>query len=175
MVVHGFPYRCGPSANQGIGSSGWRPRLPLGSGRPSPAAAWCSGGTGDHRTNLVDNGSCRDGESSARWIATSRRSDLAGQPGMAGLGMQGGSPLVDQRFGQVRMRHRGLLRDDSLDRPYLDGVARVGQCRPSPLAGALQHLGVHIRWDCLNGTPVARPARMTLARRGAVHSVLVVG
>jgi hypothetical protein len=31
--------------------------------------------------------------------------------------------------------------DDRLDRPYLDGSARVGQCRPSPLAGAIQHLG----------------------------------
>jgi hypothetical protein len=110
MVVHGFPYRCGPSADQGIGSSGCRRHLPLGPGRPSPVAAWCSGGAGDHRADLADKGPCCDGESSALWIAASPRSELAGQPGMAGLGMQGGSPLVHQRFGRVRMRHRDLLR-----------------------------------------------------------------
>jgi hypothetical protein len=37
--------------------------------------------------------------------------------------------------------------DDRPNRPYLDGSAHVGQCRPSPLAGALQHLQIRPRSD----------------------------
>jgi hypothetical protein len=144
MVVHRFPDRCGPSADQGIGSSGCRPHC-LGWRRPTQAAAWSSGGAGDDRTDLANNGPCRDGEPSPLRIAARPRPDLTGQPRMAGLGMQAGSPLSHQLFGRVRMQHRGLLRDDKLHRPYLDGSARLGQCHPSPLAGAPQHLGLRIR------------------------------
>jgi hypothetical protein len=144
MVVDRFPDRCGPSADQGIGSSGCRPHC-LGWRRPTQAAAWSSGGAGDDRTDLANNGPCRDGEPSPLRIAARPRPDLTGQPRMAGLGMQAGSPLSHQLFGRVRMQHRGLLRDDKLHRPYLDGSARLGQCRPSPLAGAPQHLGLRIR------------------------------
>jgi hypothetical protein len=76
---------------------------------------------------------------------------------MAGFGMQGGSPLTHQRFGHVRMRHRGLLRGDRLDRPYLDGSARAGQCCPSLLAGAVQHPGPCIRLDLLHAMQFRPP------------------
>jgi hypothetical protein len=78
--------------------------------KPRPTHAWSLGGAGDHRMDLADKGPCRAGEPSALWIAASPRPELAGQPGLAGFGMQGGTPLTHQLFGHVRMRHCGLLR-----------------------------------------------------------------
>jgi hypothetical protein len=77
--------------------------------RPGPADGWSLGGVGDHRAELADKLPCCDDEPSAVRIAASRRRELAGQPLMAGLGIQGGSPLTHQLLGNEWMQHRGLL------------------------------------------------------------------
>jgi len=42
------------------------------------------------------------------------------------------------------------LANDRLGRPHSDGSAHLGQCRRSPLAGAIQHARLHNR-DPLHG------------------------
>lgn len=67
------------------------------------------GGADDDRPHLADQDPCRGGEPIALWIAASPRPELAGQPCMAGLGMQSGSPLIHELLGQEWVRHGGLL------------------------------------------------------------------
>jgi hypothetical protein len=51
-------------------------------------------------------------ESAASRIGASPGPDLADEPLVVGLGIQGGSPLAHQLFGRERMEHRGLLSKD---------------------------------------------------------------
>ena len=67
--------------------------------------AGSSAGAGHHGADVACKHPCHQDESAALRIGASRGLDLAGEPLVAGLGIQGGSPLVRQLLGHEWMEH----------------------------------------------------------------------
>jgi hypothetical protein len=70
---------------------------------------WSSGGAGHQGADVGGNGPCRWHESAALRIGASPGLELADGPLVAGLSIQGGSPLAHQVCGRRWMQHRHLL------------------------------------------------------------------
>jgi hypothetical protein len=68
-----------------------------------------SGGAGHQGADVARERPCREGESAALRIGAGPGLALADESLVAGLGIQGGSPLAHQLCGHERMQHRRLL------------------------------------------------------------------
>src|SRR4029450_7275631 len=85
---------------------------------------WSSSGAGHQSADVARQRPCRYGETATVGIGASPGLELADESLVAGLGIQGGSPLAHQLFGHEWMRHRRLLGSGGLD--VLGGPSGMG-------------------------------------------------
>src|SRR5215218_10982977 len=77
---------------------------------PTPrVGGWSSAGVGHQGADVGGNGRCRWRESAPLRIGAGPGLELADESLVAGLGIQGGSPLAHQLCGRKRMQHGRLL------------------------------------------------------------------